>query len=360
MKKSHFLYAAALLFSFLYALGMQQYPGWVVFLIALFFPVFEILLYWLLMRGSMSIEVEVLSDSGEEKKKLQICMINHAYFLPVGHGEAVFEIVNSFTGKKKRMKLAFSVDAGMEESFILEDELGCPGKYIVIFRRVSAYDFLGLVPLPMWWEKPVELIVMPEPIGDLQNLVLNGGEWEGDSNIYSRLRMGSDASELLDIRDYRRGDMRNRIHWRQTAKLGKLMVKDYAFPLDFGVGLFVDLNWRHLRRDEKHVAEQVQNAYLLGMHLVMERIPFLLVWYNDREGELMQREVWSEQDLYEVFAQMLGSRVYSSDTSLAVKYREAGGRRLEEICYFSSNRIYEFEYLWTLLESGHLQIKRCQ
>lgn len=366
MKKGYLLYALTLIFALSYALGMQQYAGWVILIVTVIFPFFEIAACWFLMRGNLSVEVSVKDGELDEArrqvwdggKRLHISMGNEADFLTIGHGEMVLDIENAFTGRRRREKLSFSVDAGMRESIVLADEFCCPGRYRIFFRRICAYDFLGLVPIPLEWIEPREITVMPEPVGDLQNLVLNGEEWEGLGEIYSRVKTGSDASELLDIREYRQGDMRNRIHWKQTVKREKLMVKDYAFPLDYGVGLFIDLNWDKRRRIEEGIAGQIQSAYLLGLHLVMDRIPFLLVWYDARQERLMRGEVWTEKDLYETFAELLKGRVYSSEKCLAAEYREAGGKRLQEACYFSSDRIYEFEYLWTLLESGHLQIKR--
>lgn len=367
MKKGYFLYGAAVVFALCYALGMQQYSGWYVLILTLLFPFLEIIACWCFLRGNLRADVDVAAEGMDgdnlenvegRLKKLRVILENDASFFPVNHGEIVLDIENMFLGKRRRLKLSFSVEAGEAEYLALEDEFSYPGKYRVHFRRICVYDFLGLVPIPLEWLEPKEITLMPEPIGDLQSLVLNGEEWEGDSGIYSHIRIGSDVSELLDIREYRRGDMRNRIHWKQTEKRGKLMVKDFGFPLDFGIGLFIDLNWKTTWRMEEKITSQLQSAYLISLHLIMEGIPFILVWQDETEQLLIQKEIWTEKDLYESFAQLLKGRIYSSETCLAALYREAGGRKLQEACYFSSDRVYDFEYIWTLLEAKHLQIKR--
>lgn len=367
MKKGYFLYGAAIVFSLCYALGMQQYAGWYVLILTLVFPIPEIVGCWFFLRGNLHAEVDVAAegmngddseDIGGRLKKLQVILENDNSFLPISHGEIVLDIENMFMRKKRRLKLSFSVKAGETEYLALEDEFCYPGRYRIYFRRICAYDFLGLIPIPMDWLEPKEIIVMPDPVGDLQSLVLNGEEWEGDSGIISHIRTGSDVSELLDIREYRRGDMRNRIHWKQTAKRGKLMVKDFGFPLDFGIGLFIDLNWKAAWKMEEEITAQIQNAYLLGLRLIMDEIPFVLIWQDETEQLLMQKGIRTERDLYEGFAGLLRGRIYSSETCLAALYREAGGKKLQEACYFCSDRIYEFEYIWTLLEAKHLQIKR--
>lgn len=368
MKKGCFLYGAAIVFAFCYALGMQQYAGWYVLLLTLVFPVLEIIACWFFFRGNLSADVDAAAEGMDgdnpdniegRLKRLRVVLENDAFFLPVHHGEIVLDVENMFLRKRRHLKLSFSVGAGEREFVALEDEFSYPGKYRIHFRRICVYDFLGLIPIPMEWLEPKEITLMPEPMGDLQSLVLNGEEWEGDDgSFFSHIRTGSDVSELLDIREYRRGDMRNRIHWKQTEKRGKLMVKDFGFPLDFGIGLFIDLNWKVAGKAEKDITSQIQNAYLIGLHLVMEGIPFILIWQDETKQLLEQRGVRMEKDLYENFARLLRGRIYSSETCLAALYREAGGKKLQEACYFSSDRIYDYEYIWSLLEAKHLQIKR--
>lgn len=368
MKKGYLLYGAAVVFAFCYAVGMQQYAGWYVLILTLLFPFLEVTACWCFLRGNLRADVDVAAEGMDgdnlenvegRLKKLRVILENDASFLPINHGEIVLDIENMFLRKRRRLKLSFSVEAGETEFLALEDEFSYPGKYRVHFRRICVFDFLGLIPIPMEWLEPKEITLMPEPLGDLQSLVLNGEEWEGDEgSVFSHIRTGSDVSELLDIREYRRGDMRNRIHWKQTEKRGKLMVKDFGFPLDFGIGLFIDLNWSAIGKLEKEITSQIQSAYLLGFHLIMEEIPFILIWYDETKQSLGQRGIRTEKDLYESFAQLLKGRIYSTETCLAALYREAGGKKLQEACYFSSDRVYDLEYIWTLLEAKHLQIKR--
>lgn len=368
MKKGYFLYGAVIVFALCYAIGMQQYAGWYVLILTLLFPFPEVAACWLFLRGNLCADVDVTAEGmvGDNPdniegrlKKMRVVLENDSSFFPVNHGEIVLDIENMFLQKRKHLKLSFSVGAGEKAFLALEKEFSYPGKYRIHFRRICVYDFLGLVPIPMEWLEPKEITLMPEPIGDLESLVLNGEEWEGDEgSIFSHIRTGSDVSELLDIREYRMGDMRNRIHWKQTEKRGKLMVKDFGFPLDFGIGIFIDLNWKSPGKREKEIVCQIQNAYLIGLHLVLEEIPFLLIWQDGKKQLLEQRGIRTEKDLYESFALLLRGRIYSSETCLAALYREAGGRKLQEACYFSSDKEYEYEYIWTLLEAKHLQIKR--
>jgi uncharacterized protein (DUF58 family) len=43
-------------------------------------------------------------------------------------------------------------------------------------------------------------------------------------------QQAGDSEELLRIRDYLKGDNYHHIHWKATAKLGKVMIRDFASP----------------------------------------------------------------------------------------------------------------------------------
>jgi uncharacterized protein (DUF58 family) len=64
-------------------------------------------------------------------------------------------------------------------------------------------------------------------------------------------RAGS-GSELFGLREYRAGDPLRRIHWRSTARLGELVVREYEPPGVQTVGIFCDPN-----PPTREVADQV-------------------------------------------------------------------------------------------------------
>lgn len=52
------------------------------------------------------------------------------------------------------------------------------------------------------------------------------------------------GQEFYGVRDYRRGDSTRHIHWRSTARHGRLIVKEFQMPSSKNVYLFLDLNER--------------------------------------------------------------------------------------------------------------------
>jgi len=51
----------------------------------------------------------------------------------------------------------------------------------------------------------------------------------------------TDDSSGYDVRPYAPGDSFNRIHWRSTARLGEIQVKEFDLEQTADVWIFVDL-----------------------------------------------------------------------------------------------------------------------
>jgi len=97
------------------------------------------------------------------------------------------------------------------------------GAYIVGPLKIQTTDPLGLTRFAHLLESKDELLVFPEPLV-LRRPVLDGGAfgWRGEQEG-SRRGAGMD---FYGVRDYRSGDELRRVHWRTTARTGKLVVSE--------------------------------------------------------------------------------------------------------------------------------------
>ncbi len=78
---------------------------------------------------------------------------------------------------------------------------------------------------------------------------------------YSSFRSGS-CNEFLSTREYRQGDRMRDIHWKSSARSGKLIVKEYIDEYFVRVGLFLDTE---LKRFEKHLSFEVRISLCAGV-----------------------------------------------------------------------------------------------
>lgn len=97
------------------------------------------------------------------------------------------------------------------------------GSYTAQIMCISVFDPLKLIRLTKRVDAATELVILPRRI-PLQDLgMISCGEAGGLPEI---LRSG-DKEDLSHVREYIEGDLVQLIHWKLTAKLDELMIKQY-------------------------------------------------------------------------------------------------------------------------------------
>lgn len=97
------------------------------------------------------------------------------------------------------------------------------GSYTAQIMRMSVFDPLKLIRLTKKAETSTQLVILPRRI-PLQELGLISG---GEAGGVPEASRGSDREELSHVREYISGDIVQLIHWKLTAKLDELMIKQY-------------------------------------------------------------------------------------------------------------------------------------
>ncbi len=112
------------------------------------------------------------------------------------------------------------------------------GRYRVGPLMVRSGDPFGLFPRSMRVPGSHELIVYPATV-DVSRFSLPRGNISGGKATPQRNPFVTPS--IAGVRDYTTGDAFNRISWAATARLGKLMIKEFDFDPSADVWLVLDL-----------------------------------------------------------------------------------------------------------------------
>ncbi len=105
--------------------------------------------------------------------------------------------------------------------------------------RISASDPFGLFETRREIGSTQELVVYPAPF-PLDDFVISSAEETGDAPDY---RATSQLTpNVVSVRRYTVGDSLNRIHWKSSAKLNRLMVKEFETEVQSDLSILLDLN----------------------------------------------------------------------------------------------------------------------
>lgn len=148
---------------------------------------------------------------------------------------------------KSRIRLRNSLSG---ESF-----LGEPGELIptehcgvmaVSFDQLSVYDYLGLFKWRLRRQDRASVYIMPKPIPGTQI-----PELAGKAISLWRPKRGGGFSENHDLRPYRPGDDLRNLHWKMSAKTGKLIYREPIEPVQNGYLLTISLSGTPEELDRK-------------------------------------------------------------------------------------------------------------
>jgi uncharacterized protein (DUF58 family) len=112
------------------------------------------------------------------------------------------------------------------------------GVFRLLPARVTLVDPLGLLTWSRSVGQPTSLVVLPA-ITSLRSCVFFGARDPGDGR---RLRnpLGHGSYEFRGVRPHQPGEPLNRIHWKSTARMGSLMLRESDDTAVTGVAVVVD------------------------------------------------------------------------------------------------------------------------
>ena len=112
------------------------------------------------------------------------------------------------------------------------------GKYNLGPLAIVSSDPLGLFQKRRWFGEPQPFTVYPS-IVELPSLFLPSSDLPGDSTSRQHTQVVTPAAS--GVRDYMPGDSYSRVHWRTTARMGKLMVKEFEQEESAKIWIVLDM-----------------------------------------------------------------------------------------------------------------------
>jgi len=278
------LYAAVLYGSV--GLAVVSFAGGFVMLSAY---VYLVLVYFSL---TAALEIPICVVECEKKTEITVKVKNRG-FLPVIKLVFFLSYENLLTGEKGRIKLKGVSDAGQTVVICAKLYANHCGKYRVRLRKARIYDLSGIFYLPRRYPGGAEFYVMPKLYDTAVTVTEASRHFMGESDVYGDEAGGMDASEILQIREFRDGDKIQSIHWKMSAKVDELMVRENRQPIGCPVVLFLDF-----RENRKQMDAFLTIAAALSFALLDQRCAHYVTWNSGREEDVFRLRVEDEETFY--------------------------------------------------------------
>ncbi len=249
MIKRWILYLLTLLGAILFWVAHQGHLSWLLLVVIAALPLLSLLLSLLpilLVRPSLQLPDALVQG---QNAMLQLS-VRSGFPLPPYHCQ--WTLTHSLTGEKMRLRpgdILPTTHCGLLtchcRGFFVEDYLG-----LFRFRRYRIPQQTLLIrPIPV--EVPV-----PKTLDRLLST-----SWQP--------KPSGGFAENHDLRLYRPGDSLNQIHWKLTAKTGKLMIREPLIPRHGRIVLSV-----HLQGTPEQMDSHLGKLLYLGDHLLVKNLAF--------------------------------------------------------------------------------------
>lgn len=167
------------------------------------------------------------------------------------------------------------------------------GYYEMGSVEVVISDVFGIFSLEKTYSSRASLLVYPEAI-KLSYFPINSVEQMGELPIEDMLFQ--DRSRIDNLREFREGDSIKSIHWKLSAKLDDLIIKEYEKRGDAKVAIFVDNFKEHFKGDIYRSLEDkiVDIALSIVNYSISQNIP--VGFYTQNNGNIVQLEGQAPSD----------------------------------------------------------------
>jgi len=145
-------------------------------------------------------------------------------------------------------------------------------------------------------KNPVYVTILPDSSTFLNSSLLY-------DEIMLPVRKTRERAEPVGVREYMRGDNMRSIHWKYSARIGKLHVKEYEKGAKELHLIYLDLTESVLSGEAniKSKDQMLCSAASLCHALLMEQIPMVIMGYstkNDGRFSLVHRGVWENARIF--------------------------------------------------------------
>lgn len=171
------------------------------------------------------------------------------------------------------------------------------GQLRITLKKTWCYDYLGLLRLPGWKTRQTRILVRPKPVKvtplpDVSRYLANA--WKPKS--------GGGYSENHELRLYRPGDNLKQVHWKLSAKTGKLIYRESMEALRGKAVLTM-----HLSGSQEELDDKLGKLHYLSTYLLERDIPHYISCLTG--AGLLSFPIGSEEDALAAQAALLSSPV---------------------------------------------------
>jgi len=296
------LYLAAMAFT-VYVMFMYDAPWCMELLMILLVLLAASAVVAFRMKYAVSAEFSVKNNVVRKNDKIPVYLtVTNSSVLPVPRMKVHICIRQEGGRSQKICSAACAADSHgrTHMTFYLEtDRCGVTGLQV---SGVTVRDYLGLFKMKRRCDAGAEVIVIPEIYPVSLSVLSDFRYFTGEGDVFSETEAGDDPSEVFEIREYRPGDKIQKIHWKLSARMDALYVRDYSEPSGYAIALVGD--FKSAAPEETDEDAVMSALFSVSVQLVSDGYTHYFAWLG-RDGVWSRFRIGSEAAVYKAMPYMM-------------------------------------------------------
>ena len=245
---------------------------------------------------SLTLHTTISAPESEKSEPFSWFLYPKARLFPISHVKIITTVPDSLSGNAKMEAYATSLASytSFEIPIVLSYEY--TGKYTFSIQKAVVSDVFGLFTYTFRQKSkrlpPSQtILILPE----VTAFTYPSANLETQSEMIKT----NERNEPAGIREYIRGDQMNRIHWKYTARAGKLHVKEYEKYTKDNHIIFLDLANPNLQgiRLNKIKDLLLGRVASLCANLISNGSPVILLCYHEDVNGLVAVEYRDKDEM---------------------------------------------------------------
>jgi len=289
----------------------------------------------------LTLSLEIISKEGIKGSCfLLIVSMNNPTLFPLLHMEITLHISSPFYENQEREILTLPLlgKSGNEHRFMITySKIGC---YQVEAEQLLTYDYLHFFSLKKNCGCHTQVLILPEKKEEVE--LENSFYSEGFDEFDEVTGKGFVQNDISDVREYIPGDRLQKIHWKLSGKLDKLMVKEASAG---AMHCFIVLTELYACLTESKIDTidaALENAYAVCHELLRRGEPAFLSTYSITKEDFLIFQIQSKEDITHAFTQIFYEKPYHEE-NLAYTFFKASEIMKGTVIHVTHEGIYDEE-----------------
>lgn len=252
-------------------------------------------------RTGPEVSLHLAPSAAKGEKAGGMLKLDNGALLPMGRIDCTLREENRLTGESlsRPVSLRLPGRTAAKLPFTLESRHG--GAVELRVEHLAVRDIFGLSRRVYAADAAARCTVLPDTfspvlsVGTRMSMDAEGTECSPD-------KPGFDPAETFDIREYRAGDSPRSIHWKLSAKLERMVVREPGLPLETSYMFLFEND----AGSPAAVRDALAEAYCSVVQtLAAEDVRFGMGWTDGRTGLYEQTDIHASEDLIGAISRLL-------------------------------------------------------